>query len=157
MMPKKLTKKATNIPLTRDEQHEIRALIRTWKKKFTWDLLVEAALSEKEIEITRQALSNRKKYKTINNDYHDKKAELRGVTPKIVKTITMSGVALSEKVDQLNALVDIKNEQIEKQFAIILRMLANAQEIPNYDLPNIMKPQPKAANHDENKLTDLTR
>jgi len=141
MMLEKSTEKATNISLTRDEQHKIRALIRTWKTRFTWDLLVDAALSELEIKISRQSLSSPTSYKAINDDYHAKKTELRGVTPEIVKKITMSDVDLTKKIAQLSALAKIKDEQIEKQMALIKRMLANAQEIPNYDLPNIMKPR----------------
>lgn len=138
-----MTEKTNNIPLTRKEQHKIRALIRSWKTNFTWELLVKAVLSELEIKISRQALSS-KSYIAINEEYHDKKDELRGITPEIVKNIIrikMSDVDLIEKIERLEAEVEIKDEQIEKQFALIQRMLANALEIPNYDVPNLIKPR----------------
>lgn len=141
MSEEKESKKQNNEPLTRNEQHKIRALIRVWKTKFTWDLLVAAALSKLKIKISRQALSSATLYKAINDEYHKKKAALRGVTAEVTKIITMSDVDLAEKVEEQNALIQIKDEQIEKQLALIKRMLANAQEIPNYDLSNLMKPR----------------
>lgn len=141
MSEEKESKKTNNVPLTRNEQHKIRALIRAWKTKFTWDLLVEKAFSQLKIDISRQSLSSPTVYKAINDDYHAKKGELRGVTPEIVKRITMSDVDMLEEIEQLKAELKIKDEQIEKQLALIKRMLANAQEIPNYDLSNIMKPR----------------
>lgn len=138
---KEKSKKHTNVPLTRDEQDKIRALIRTWKTKFTWDLLVDAALSKLEITISRQALSSRTLYKAINDDYHAKKAEFRGVTPEITKRVTMSDVKQLEKIDELEAEIMIKKEIIEKQLVFIKNMLANASEIPNYAISNITKPR----------------
>jgi hypothetical protein len=138
MSEEKDSKKQNNIPLTRDEQHKIRALIRTWKTKFTWDLLVDAVLSELEIKISRQSLQG---YKGIKDDYDCKKAEFRGVTPEIAKRVTMSDVDQLEKIERLEAEVKIKNEIIEKQLVLIKVMLANASEIPNYDISNITKPR----------------
>ncbi len=133
-----MQKKARNIPLTRNEQHKIQALIRSWKTKFTWDLLVEKIQSKLGISTTRQTLPT---YGTIDKEYHKKKAELRGITPEITKKITMSDVDLAEKVDELNELIEIKDETIEKQLAYIKTILANANEIPNYDISNLVKPR----------------
>ena len=141
MSEEKDSKEQKNVPLTRDEQHQIRALIRTWKTKFTWDLLVDAVLSKLEIKISRQALSSATLYKAINEEYHAKKAEFRGVTPEIVKRVTMSDIQQLEKIERLEATIEIKDETIEKQLVFIKIMLANAQEIPNYDISNITKPR----------------
>ncbi len=141
MSEKEDSKKQKNVPLTRDEQHEIRAMIRTWKTKFTWDLLVVKVFSQLKIDITRQSLSSPTVYKAINDDYHAKKAELRGVTPEIAKRVTMSDVELLKKIEQLEAVIAVKNDTIAKQYVYIRTMMANAEEIPNYDHSNILKPR----------------
>ncbi|NQY63161.1 MAG: hypothetical protein HRT38_05415 [Alteromonadaceae bacterium] len=140
-MSEEKSKEQNNVPLTRDEQHDVRAIINTWKKKLTWDLLVDKILSQLKIKISRQSLSNPKVYKAINDDYHAKKAELRGITPEIAKRVTMSDVAMLEKIERLEAKVKIKDDTIEKQLVLIKVMLANASEIPNYDITNITKPR----------------
>lgn len=131
-------KKQNNVPLTRDEQHKIRALIKTWKTKFTWDLLVDAIKSNLEITTTRQTLPT---YRAIKKEYGDKKAEFRGVTPEIAKRVTMSDVEQLKKIERLDAEILIKNEIIEKQLVLLRTMMANASEIPNYDISNLLKPR----------------
>jgi hypothetical protein len=138
MSEEKGSKRHKNVPLTRSEQHKIRALIRQWKTKFGWELLVKAINSELDIEITRQSLQG---YTSIKDEYNDKKAQFRGVTPEITKRVTMSDVEQLKKIEQLKAELAIKNEIIEKQLVYIKTMLANAIEIPNYDISNITKPR----------------
>lgn len=138
MSEEKDSKRHKNVPLTRSEQHKIRALIRQWKTKFGWELLVKAINSELDIEITRQSLQG---YTSIKDEYNDKKAQFRGVTPEITKRVTMSDVEQLKKIEQLKAELAIKNEIIEKQLVYIKTMLANAIEIPNYDISNITKPR----------------
>lgn len=131
-------KKPKNVPLTRDQQHKIRALIRTWKTKFTWKRLVDAASTELKIDISRQSLQG---YDAIKHDYDAKKAEYRGVTPEIANRVTMSDIKAQEKIEKLEAELKIKNETIDKQLVLIRTMLANANEITNYDVQNIMAPR----------------
>lgn len=138
MSAKDNSKKHKNVPLTRSEQHKILALIRTWKTKFTWELLVKAIFSELEIETTRQTLQG---YEGIKKEYDNKKAQFRGVTPEIVKRVTMSDVEQLKKIERLEVELAIKDETIEKQLVYIRTMLANANEIPNYDISNITKPR----------------
>jgi len=138
MSEKEDSKKRKNVPFTRSEQHKIRALIRPWKTKFSWELLVKAIFSELEIVTTRQTLQG---YKGIKAEYDDKKAEFRGVTPEIVKRVTMSDVEQLKKIERLGAELAIKDEIIEKQLVYIRTMLANANEISNYDISNITKPR----------------
>jgi hypothetical protein len=131
-----MSDKPSNTPLTSKQQRQIKTLIQGWTTKFGWAELVSAIKSKLEIEISRQSLNG---YVGIKKAYTDKKAEFRGVTPDIVKRITMSDVDLLASNEKLKKELKSKEETIELQLAMIRRILANAQSIPNINLNDLMR------------------
>lgn len=131
-----MSDKQSNTPLTSKQIRQIKVLINQWTSKFGWKELVNACKSQLGITISRVSLSG---YDSIKNAYDVKKAEFRGVTPEITKRITMSKINQLQRADKLQAENDVLKETIDKQHAMIRRMLANAQSIPNIDLNDLMK------------------
>ena len=120
-----------NPSLSTKEQRKIVALIRCWQSKLTWDLLVDRIDLELDIETTRQTLP---KYISIKGAYKDKKLQLRGASPEVVKEVTKSEVDLYSRVKRLEAEIEVLEKQKDEQLRYIERILANASEIPNIDL-----------------------
>ncbi|NUW69235.1 hypothetical protein [Vibrio coralliilyticus] len=129
-----------SLSLTSKQQRAIEALIRKWKTKLTWSLLVNAVKTELSISTTRQTLCT---YTAIKNEFDRKKNELRGVTRVVVERFTKTDVELVAKVEQLEAENVILKRQLSEQLRTIERMLANASTIPNLDLNQLMKPRPE--------------
>lgn len=128
--------KPSNIALDSNQQRKIRTLIRVWSTKFNWKLLVDAIKDDLGITISRQSLNT---YDGIKNEYDAKKAEFRGVTPDIAKRVTMSDVNKEKKIEQLEAELKIKQEDIDRQLCLVRRMLANALELPNCSVDDLLK------------------
>lgn len=129
-----------SLSLTSKQQRAIETLIRKWKTKLTWALLVNAVEIDLGINTTRQTLST---YISIKNEFDRKKDELRGVTPMVVKRFTKADVELVDKVEHLEAENAILKRQNAEQLRTIERMLANASAIPNLDLNQLMKQRPE--------------
>ncbi|PSV99566.1 hypothetical protein [Photobacterium lipolyticum] len=126
------------LSLTSKQQRDIEKLIRKWRSKLTWTLLVEAVRAELGINTTRQTLCT---YTAIKNEYDLKKNELRGATSAIIQNITKSDIELAKQVEDLKAEVAVLDRQNSEQLRMIERIFANAADIPNLDLNQLVKPR----------------
>ncbi len=118
--------------LDTDQQISIQALIRSWKGKLTWDLLVTKIESSLAITTTRQTLD---KYLNIKNEYKEKKRILRGQPISSDDTNLVSylqkDIDLAKKVIQLEAELDVTKDEIGYLQAFIQKIANIGQSDPN--------------------------
>ncbi len=124
--------------LSSKQQRAIETLLRKWKKKLTWELLVQTIQKEFSIKTTRQTLCT---YTAIKNEYDRKKLELRGVTSQVIRNISKSDLSLLEKIEHLEAENAIQKRQLDEQLRMIERIFANASDIPSLNLNQLVKPR----------------
>ena len=105
--------------LSMAEMRKIETLIKTWKTKLTWELLVDRIESDLSITTTRQTLVT---YDSIKTSYDNKKQELRGVpSPKFTKFIK-SDVDSFDRIERLKAENAGLQNQVDKQLAFIRKL-----------------------------------
>lgn len=118
--------------LDTDQQISIQALIRSWKGKLTWDLLVTKIESSLAITTTRQTLD---KYLNIKNEYKEKKRILRGQPISSDDTNLVSylqkDIDLAKKVIQLEAELKVAKDEIGYLQAFIQKIANIGQSDPN--------------------------
>jgi hypothetical protein len=127
-----------NLSLSSKQQRKIEALVRGWSTKLTWDLLIKAIKNDFDIKISRQSLHT---YRGIKNEYDTAKARLRGASPELVHKITQSDIQMTERVKRLEAEKAVMQNHIDQQLALIERMIANANDLPNIDVHDLVKPR----------------
>ena len=125
--------------ITAQDQRRIERLISNWKGKLSWKLLTKAVELQLGIKTTRQTLCT---YTGIYTKYKKRKADLRGVTPEVVSSITRSDVAAHDRIARLESAVNDLAEKNAQQLRMIDRMLANASSLPNHDLRDLVKARP---------------
>lgn len=130
--------KYKNKALEHNQINKIKVLIRSWNHKLTWEKLIASINTDLGIEISRQALSS---YDGIKKEYKNRKNVLRGAPLNLTSSASKSEVDLQKRIERLEAEIEVKNESIEKQLAMIKDMLANAQEIPNYNINDLVRPR----------------
>ncbi|WP_441004028.1 hypothetical protein [Pseudocolwellia agarivorans] len=113
--------------ITEDIQFKIECMIRLWDGKLTWNLLTQKIHLELGLKVSRQTLED---YKGIYVTYKHQKQILRGVTPKLEKSITKSDVNLIKRIEKLEVEIEIKDKTINEQKRFLQRILQNATEIP---------------------------
>lgn len=113
--------------ITENIQFKIERLIRLWEGKFTWDLLTKKIEIELALIVTRQTLED---YKGIYTAYKQQKKLNRGLTPKLERTILKNDIDLVNKIEKLQAEIEIKNKTINEQKRFLQRILQNAAEFP---------------------------
>lgn len=132
------------IKITEEIQFEIERMIRLWSGKLTWASLVQSIKIELGIDVTRQAL---KDYKGIYTAYTYKKELLRGIDSKFERKITASDASLVERLQRLEAELEIAKKTINEQKRFLQRILQNAAELPslrgNLDLLIAERPEDK--------------
>ncbi|WP_051326804.1 hypothetical protein [Aliagarivorans taiwanensis] len=128
------------LSLSSKQQRAIEVLIRRWRTRLTWALLVNAVKEELGINTTRQTLCT---YTAIKNEYDLKKNELRGVTAELARQFTRADVNLVAKIERLEAENAVLHRQNNEQLRMIERILANAAGIPNLDLNELVRPRPE--------------
>jgi len=107
---------------------DIEVLIRSFKTKLTWTLLVERIKSDLDIETTRQTLP---KYPSIKAAYDAKKQELRGKpSPELVKFVK-SDQDKFKQLERLKAENEVLQQRSEKQLAFIKELGVLAQSNPS--------------------------
>lgn len=121
-------------------QNKIERLIKNWKGKLTWDLLTKAIELELGLGTTRQTLCS---YTSIATAFRNKKAELRGATPEFHAKMTASDVELVKRNESLTNEIELLKQKNHEQLRMIERMLANASDIPNIDLNELIKRRPE--------------
>ncbi|MCS6116734.1 MULTISPECIES: hypothetical protein [Shewanella] len=132
--------------LETEQQISIQAVIRSWKGKLTWDLLVTKIESSLSIATTRQTLD---KYANIKHEYNQKKQVLRGkpVSSENKELISylQKDVDLAEKVIKLEAQLAVAHSEIGKLQAFIQK------------LSNIGKTNPSVMDVFQRTLQDVER
>lgn len=126
--------------ITAKEQRAIEIILTNWSGKLTWEALVAKVNLELGLKITRQTLCT---YAGINACYKKRKAQLRGSTPAIYTRITASEVNLVERIERLEAEIQVLTKNNSEQLRMIERMLANAKSIPNLDLRALIQLRPE--------------
>lgn len=121
------------------QQRKIEVLLKIWKGKLSWNLLVKDIEMKIGLKTTRQTLNS---YDGIYNVYLKRKDELRGLTPEIEVKIKASDIKMAIKLEKLQAEIKILKRNNDKQLWTIETMLYNIQKIPNYDLNQIMRERP---------------
>ena len=118
--------------LDTDQQISIQALIRSWKGKLTWDLLVVKIESSLAFTTTRQTLD---KYANIKNEYKEKKRLLRGQPVSSDETVLLSylqkDIDLAKKVIQLEAELKVAKDEIGYLQAFIQKIVSIGASDPN--------------------------
>ena len=117
-------------------QKKIEKLIHKWEGKLTWDLLTKSVELELGLKTTRQTLCT---YTGIDTAFKNKKSTLRGATPALYKKMTSSEVDLIKRIESKEEEIKFLNQKNNEQLRMIERMLANASEIPNIDLNDLVK------------------
>ncbi|MCG7584428.1 hypothetical protein [Photobacterium sp. OFAV2-7] len=115
--------------LDTEQQIKIQALIKGWRSKLTWDLLVERIKEHLEITTTRQTLSQ---YIAIKDAYIIKKQELRGKpiqAPKLLKYL-QKDIALAEQTQQLENEIELYKKEVAALKFFIKELNAVAQSNP---------------------------
>lgn len=132
--------------LETEQQISMQAVIRSWKGKLTWDLLVTKIESSLSIATTRQTLD---KYANIKHEYNQKKQVLRGkpVSSENKELISylQKDVDLAEKVIKLEAQLAVAHSEIGKLQAFIQK------------LSNIGKTNPSVMDVFQRTLQDVER
>ena len=113
--------------VTEEIQFNIERMIRLWEGKMTWAALIKAVEIEFGLKVTRQTLED---YKGIYTAYKQKKELLRGVDPKFDRSIVKSDVKLKNRLDKLQAEIELKDQIINEQKRFLQRIMQNAAEIP---------------------------
>ena len=126
--------------ISTQQQHRIEAILMGWAGKLTWETLVVRVELEVGIKTTRQTLSS---YKGISTCFKKRKAQLRGATPAIYTKITASQVKLVDRIEKLEAEIEVLTRNNAEQLRMIERMLANARSIPNLDLKDLIHQRPE--------------
>ncbi|MGC9423526.1 hypothetical protein [Vibrio sp.] len=118
--------------LETEQQISVQALIRSWKGKLTWDLLVTKIESSLGITTTRQTLD---KYANIKHEYKQKKQVLRGkpLSSENEELISylQKDVDLAEKVIQLEAQLAVAQSEIGKLQAFIQKLSSIGKTNPS--------------------------
>ena len=122
------------------QQRKIEVMLTKWAGKLTWEALVAKVNLELGLETTRQTLCT---YAGINTCYKRRKAQLRGATPAIYTKITASEVKLVERIEHLEAEIEVLKRNNSEQLRMIERMFANAKSIPNLDLGALIQRRPE--------------
>ncbi|KVX03204.1 hypothetical protein [Shewanella frigidimarina] len=118
--------------LKTEQQISIQVLIRGWKGKLTWGLLVTKTESSLGIATTRQTLD---KYANIKHEYKQKKQVLRGkpvsCENKELISYLQKDVDLAEKVIQLEAQLAVTHSEIGKLQAFIQKLSSIGKTNPS--------------------------
>ena len=121
-------------------QKKIEKLIHKWEGKLTWELLTKRVELELGLNTTRQTLCT---YTGIDTAFKNKKSVLRGATPALYKKMTASEVDLLKRIEAKEQEIKLLNHKNNEQLRMIERMLANASELPNINLYDLVKRRPE--------------
>jgi hypothetical protein len=125
--------------ISAQQQRRIEVMLTKWTGKLTWEALVARVELEIGLKTTRQTLFS---YAGIAACYKSRKAQLRGATPALYTKMTASQVQLVERIEHLNAEIEVLKRNNAEQLRMIERMLANARSIPNLDLRDLIQKRP---------------
>jgi hypothetical protein len=131
------------IKLTRQIEIKIVAILRRWNSKITWESLIERIKHELDFEVTKPTL---RKFKKITDEYEKAKGRYKGVTtlpPTVVKKITKKDIDYYHKYTSQLVEIEVMQEMLDGQFALIEKILKNAEEIPNLSIDRLLRDRPE--------------
>jgi len=117
--------------ITTSQQRKIEIIIRKWRTKLTWQLLVNTIEVELDLKTTRQTLTT---YIGIATEFKQKKNELRSVSTEYNPDLAVSEIKLLEKIRNQEANIKILEKKNNEQLRLIERIFMNARSIPNLDI-----------------------
>ena len=143
-----MTKKNTDgrIKLTRKIEIKIVALLRRWNSKITWDFLIERIKMELDFDVTKPTLT---KFDKISREFAKAKARYTGANmlpADAVKNISSKDVNYYEKYKLSLQEKEVMQEMLDEQYALIEKMLKNAEEIPNLSIDRLLRDRPEDIN-----------
>jgi len=121
--------------ITTSQQRKIEIIIRKWRTKLTWQLLVNTIEVELDLKTTRQTLTT---YIGIATEFKQKKNELRSVSTEHNPDLAISEIKLLEKIRNQEANIKILEKKNNEQLRLIERIFMNARSIPNLDLKTLV-------------------
>lgn len=131
------------IKLTRHIEIKIVAILRRWNSKITWELVIKRIKHELDFEVTKPTL---RKFDKIKLEFENAKARHKGVhtlPANVVKNITEADVAYYHKYNALLVEKDVMQEMLDDQYALIEKILKNAEEIPNLSIDRLLRDRPE--------------
>lgn len=134
------------IKLTRQIEIKIVAILRRWNSKITWESLIERIKHELDFEVTKPTL---RKFKKITDEYEKAKGRYKGVhtlPPTVVKNITEADIVYYHKYNALLVEKEVMQEMLDDQYALIEKILKNAEEIPNLSIDRLLRDRPEDIN-----------
>ncbi|MBE0420136.1 MULTISPECIES: hypothetical protein [Pseudoalteromonas] len=134
------------IKLTRQIEIRIVALLRRWNSKLTWDLLIERIKNELDFDVTKPTL---RKFDKITREFENAKGRYKGVhtlPQTIVKKITEGDIDYYHKYTTLVVEKGVMQEMLDEQYALIEKILKNAEEIPNLSVDRLLRDRPEDIN-----------
>lgn len=127
------------VKIERKIETKIVAMLKRWNSKITWDLLIKRIEVELNIIVTKPTLS---KYNRIKTEFDRAKARYNGsakLTPDVLKKITADEVSYHQKYMRCKAEMDVMQENLDAQLALIDKMLKNAEEHPNITIQDLLR------------------
>ena len=127
------------LKLTRSIENKIVIMLRSWNSKITWDLLIERIKNELGLNITKPTL---RKFNKINFEFYRAKGRYKSISKlpvSTIKIISENDVRYYEKYIECLAEKKVIQEIIDEQYALIERMLKNAEEIPSLDINDLVR------------------
>jgi len=134
------------IKLTRQIETKIVVILRRWNSKITWALLIERIKVELDFDVTKPTL---RKIVKITREFENAKGRYKGVytlSPSVIKNITETDIDYYNKYSALLVEKDVMQEMLDEQYALIERMLKNAEEIPNLSIDRLLRERPEDIN-----------
>ena len=134
------------IKLTRQIETKIVAILRRWNSKITWDSLIKRIKHELDFEVTKPTL---RKFEKITREFENAKGRYKGVhtlPPSVVKNITEADIDYYNKYSALLVEKEVMQEMLDEQYALIEKMLKNAEEIPNLSIDRLLRDRPEDIN-----------
>ncbi|MEH6731647.1 MAG: hypothetical protein V7726_13840 [Pseudoalteromonas distincta] len=134
------------IKLTRPIEIKIVSILRRWNSKITWQLLIERIKNELDFDVTKPSL---RKLNKITREFENAKARYKGVNSlpqPIIRNITEADIDYYYKYKALLVEKNVMQEMLDEQYALIEKILKNAEEIPNLSIDRLLRDRPEDIN-----------
>jgi len=134
------------IKITRQIEVQIVSILRRWNSKITWQLLIERIRNELDLNVTKPSL---RKFNKITREFENAKARYKGVhglPHPVVKNITKADIDYYHKYKSLVVEKNVMQEMLDEQYALIEKILKNAEEIPNLSVDRLLRDRPEDIN-----------
>ncbi|MBD3611532.1 MAG: hypothetical protein HUJ13_03810 [Hydrogenovibrio crunogenus] len=127
------------VKIERQVEIKIIAMLRRWNSKITWDLLIDRIKVELDISVTKPTLC---KYDRIKTEFNKAKSRYNcsaKLPSDALKKITADEVGYYKKYMLCKEELDVMQENLDAQLALIDKMLKNAEEHPNITVQDLLR------------------